>query len=151
MNKRDCLSEQDLVLHYYGELPAQGEPLRHLEGCDLCRERFAALREDLSRLPELDLAPDAATGTRMAARVNEQLHSRRRTWRPALGASAAAACALVVTLYVWAPQGQQSQVSPANAPSLATLNMEEDMPDIEFLEDLELLQELELLSQIEGV
>ena len=41
------LSEEQLVLHYYGELEPL-EAVKHLESCDACRARFAALDSDLS-------------------------------------------------------------------------------------------------------
>ena len=49
------------------------------------------------------------------------------------------------------PQPEMQQVT-LSSPEAATLTgLEEDMPDIEFLDDIELLKELELLEQIEGV
>jgi hypothetical protein len=151
MKNKNCLSEQDLTLHYYGELPAHDEQARHLADCLLCRKRFSALSHDLAKLPELHHEPDSAAGTRMSARVMEQLNRPRRNWIPALGASAIAAVALVVTLANWSPQSQQLQTVQQTTQALATLNFSEDMPDIDFFEELELLKELEILSQIEGV
>ncbi|MGK2907031.1 MAG: anti-sigma factor family protein [Desulfuromonadales bacterium] len=151
MKNTNCLNEQDLTLHYYGELPAHPEQARHLADCLLCRKRFSALGHDLATLPELHHEPDSAAGTRMAARVMEQLNRPRRNWMPALGASAIAAVALVVTFTDWSPQHQQLQTVQPATQALATLNLNEDMPDIDFFEDLELLKELDLLSQIEGV
>ncbi len=149
MKKKNCLSEQDLTLHYYDELHADHEQTLHLAECLLCKERLSALKHDLSKLPQLPHEPDSAAGTRMAARVTEQLSGRRRNWLPTIGASAIAACALLITISIWPPQKQlveTAQLTPATP-----LSLNEDMPDIDFLEDLELLQELELLSQIEGV
>jgi len=42
------LSEEELVLHYYGELDKPLEAVQHLESCDACRARSAALDSDLS-------------------------------------------------------------------------------------------------------
>src|SRR5262245_55730050 len=42
------LSEEQLVLHYYDELDENAEATNHLETCDSCRSRFAALKHDLS-------------------------------------------------------------------------------------------------------
>lgn len=152
MNNSKCLTDQDLVLHYYGELSTNDERIRHLVGCRRCGDNFAALEHDLARLPELTNDPGFAAGTRMAARVSEQLIKRRRTnWLPALGISVVAACALVIAISTWSPQGRQVQVAQFVKPSQESLSFNEDMPDIDFLEDLELLNELELLSQIEGV
>ena len=155
MKKNSCLSEQDLILHYYGELATNGEPARHLASCPLCTERFAALGDDLAKLPDFSPEFGPATGVRMAARVNEQLSGKRKSWAPALGVSAAAVFALVITFSIWSPQEEPLQTiqtaQTSIPPSMATMNLHAEMPDIEFIEDLELLKELDLLSQIEGV
>ena len=149
MNSKDCLSEQDLTLHYYGELDDSHG--RHLAGCQRCTERFAALTAELDKLPNPDCTADSLAGVRMAARVREQLTTRhRRSWLPALSAGAVAAIALVLT-FTLAPQPEVQQVT-LSSPTNATLTgLEEDMPEIEFLDDIELLKELDLLAQIEGV
>lgn len=151
MNKSDCLSEQDLILHYYGELPADDEQVHHLSDCQHCAERLTSLGQDLDKFLWLSHEPDETAGTRMAARVSERLATRRAIWLPALGATAVAALALVITITTLSPNDQRRQTEQPTVPALATLSLDEDMPDIDFLEDLELLQELELLSQVEGV
>ncbi len=151
MNKTNCLSEQDLILYYYAELPDQELQTRHITNCPLCTENLAALRQDLAHLPELTHEADPFAESRMAARINERLHDRRRSWLPALGASAVAAFALVATVVLWPPQTQLEKPVRFATPSIATIDINDDMPDIDFLEDFELLKELELLSQIEGV
>lgn len=151
MKKTDCLNEADLILHYYGELPADGEQARHLRDCPSCALQITRLQSDLARLPGLAHEPDHAAGTRMAARVTEQRHRRRRSWLPALGASAVAATALVVSIANWSPQQDPVQKATLHSGDLALMDYNEDLPDIDFLEDLELLKTLDLLSQIEGV
>ena len=149
MNSKDCLSEQELTLHYYGEHDdSRG---RHLADCQRCTQRLTTLTAQLDQLPKPDCTPDALAGVRMAARVREQLTTRRRRkWLPVLGAGAVAAIALVLT-FSPAPQPERQQVA-LSSPAAATLTgLEEDMPDIEFLDDIELLKELDLLAQIEGV
>jgi len=42
------LTEDQLIMHYYGELDNRLETVKHLETCDTCRTRFAALDSDLS-------------------------------------------------------------------------------------------------------
>lgn len=151
MMSKSCLSEQDLLLYYYGEIPENTDQTRHLADCLLCREHLASLNHDLSLLPELLYEPEPAAGTRMAARVKEQLNNRRKSWAPALGVAAVAAFALILTISNWSPQSQPVQTVQSAALPYETLSLNEDMPDIDFLDDLELLKELELLSQIEGV
>jgi predicted anti-sigma-YlaC factor YlaD len=151
MKSINCLNEQTLVLHYYNEIPASSEEVLHLDECTACRERFHALSKELDSLPQLSCLSDHAAGTRMAARVSEQLTKRRGRRFPALGVYAGAAIALVVTLFVMAPGHDPAQTIQLTTSTLTATNLTEEMPDIDFLEDLELLQELELLSQIEGV
>lgn len=149
MKNKQCLSEPELTLHYYGELQTNHEQRQHLAECLLCKERLAALKHDLTNLPHLSKEPDSAAGARMAARVSEQLSGCRSKWMPAFGAAAIAASALLMTITIWSPQ--QQRVKTAQLAPAMPLSLNEEMPDIDFLEDLELLQELELLSQIEGV
>ncbi len=151
MKNKNCLSEQDLILHYYGELSANDVQAHHLADCLLCREHLSALSRDLANFPELPHRLDAAAGTRMAARVSERLNRRSRNWIPALGASLATAVALLITLSIWSPMSQQKKTVQYPVQPLTVASLNEDMPDIDFIEDLELLKELELLSQIEGV
>jgi len=149
MNSKECLTEQELTLHYYDEL--DDNRCRHLADCQHCAERLGALTAELARLPKPDCTPDALAGVRMSARVKETLMTRRRRrWLPALGAGAVAALALVIT-FTSKPQPEPVQVTLSSPAMVTSMSLEEDMPDIDFLEDIELLKELELLSQIEGV
>ena len=60
MNSKDCLTEQDLTLHYYRELDESRR--RHLAGCQRCTERLATLTAELAGLPIQDCTPDALAG-----------------------------------------------------------------------------------------
>lgn len=145
-----CLNDQELTLHYYNELPEDCPQGKHLSTCALCTRRFVELKNDLQLLPELDYPEHPATATRMAAHINEKLQRPRRRWAPAISTLAVSACALVATVVIWSPQQelpQTTQTSLAQAP----IDLDEDMPDIEFLEDMDLLLELDLISQVEGV
>jgi len=151
MKNTNCLSEQDLILHYYNELPPESIQVRHVADCPTCTKRFATLSNELAHFPDMTFKPDHAAGTRMAARVNERLQGRRRNWLPALAASAVATIALVITIYGWSPEKQQIQTAQLANPAVTAMNFNDDMPDIDFLEDLEVLRDLDLLRQIEGV
>ena len=151
MNEKRCLSDQELVLNYYGELTADCEQVRHLAGCPHCEERFAALSRELAQLPSLAYEADLAAGTRMAARVSEKLQGRRSRWLPVMGAAAVATPALVATIAIWSPGGSPVQTVHLTQQTQAMLNPNDDLPDIDFLEEMDLLQNLDLLSQIEGV
>lgn len=151
MKKTTCLNDQDLILYHYGELSAAQGAAAHLAACPDCAERLTALREDLAQLPGLTPQVDPMAGTRMAARVTERLGARRRKiWLPAFGATAVVAFALVLSLNR-GPQPNLPEVTRSLPAATTSFGLEEDMPDIDFLEELELLQNLELLSQIEGV
>ena len=149
MTNKNCLNEQDLILLYYEELPAAGKEVLHLANCLVCRQRLQALSDDLSDLPMMTQEVDSHAGTRMAARVTEQLKRPRWKWLPVIGTSAVAALAIVLTISFWNPQQELHQT--ASNGSQLTTDLDEEMPDIDFLDDLEILKELELLSQIEGV
>lgn len=99
------LTDDDLVLHYYGELPAPGEAAarKHLSGCDTCRRTFTRLQRVLGAVNEPALAPDVEDGfeRRVWARLQPDLRPERRSWQawltvaPAPLALAAAVLVLV--------------------------------------------------------
>lgn len=146
-----CLTAQDLTLLYYEELSDNSSQAKHIVECLHCREKLAQLSHELKRIPQLEYPDHPAMATRMAARVNEQLQRPRRRWLPITSTLAVSACALIATIMVWTPQPEVPQPAQVTMTSPATLSLEGEMPDIDFLEDMELLMELELLSQVEGV
>jgi len=149
--KNNCLNEQELTLHYYGEFPEDSQQRKHIDDCPHCAERLASIEQDLSRLPALDYSIHPATATRLSARVIEQAQTPQRRWLPAISAVAVSAFALILTFSVLSPRQDVPQVTQAVVSSPATINFDEEMQDIEFLEDMDLLLELDLLSQVEGV
>ncbi|MDG5469319.1 hypothetical protein P9J64_13400 [Deltaproteobacteria bacterium IMCC39524] len=150
MNNKHCLSEQDLVLHYYQEFSESSAETLHLANCPECEERLNALSREMADLPDLPGVIDPHAATRMAARVSEQLKRPRKKWLPAIGTTAIASVVLALAITLWSPQQELLQTSSIISGPLAD-NLDGEMSDIDFLEDLELLKELELLSQIEGV
>ncbi|HKW96284.1 MAG TPA: hypothetical protein VJN43_01060 [Bryobacteraceae bacterium] len=74
------LSEDDLVLHYYGERETGG-PQGHLETCEACRANFAALAQVLDAMSGLE-APEPAEdlGSRVWQRIRPQLAGTRTPW-----------------------------------------------------------------------
>ena len=150
MNNKHCLSEQDLILHYYQEFSESSAESLHLANCPACKERLNALIMEMAALPDLPEVIDPHAATRMAARVSEQLKRPRKKWLPAIGTTAIASVALALAITLWSPQQELLQTSSITSGPLAD-NLDGEMSDIDFLEDLELLKELELLSQIEGV
>jgi hypothetical protein len=78
--------EDDLVLHYYGELrgPAAGSLERHLRECDSCRESFSRLEQVLRAV---DDAPVPEPSSDFESAVWTRLRPGLRASRPARGSA----------------------------------------------------------------
>ena len=77
------LTDDDLVLHYYGEMERADEARAesHFEACQVCRENYARLQRVMAFVdsaPAVD-APDGFERTAWA-RLEPALHSDRRGW-----------------------------------------------------------------------
>jgi hypothetical protein len=77
------LTEEELILHYYGE--AEGESLpaeNHLEECLECRAAYSALQRVLNVVDSLPLPARAADyGAQVWARIAPRIGGRRRLWQ----------------------------------------------------------------------
>jgi hypothetical protein len=94
------LTEEELILHYYGE---EGETLtaeQHLEGCGECRAVYASLQRVLNVVDSLPVPErDADYGARVWQRIERRIPARRRLWTmPAPWRWAAAGAALATLL-----------------------------------------------------
>jgi hypothetical protein len=99
------LSEEDLILHYYGE---EGDPLpaeQHLDSCEGCRRLYASLQRVLNVVDSLPVPERGANyGDAVWQRIESRLPARRRwlalstSWRWA--AAAAAFAALLVAAFL---------------------------------------------------
>jgi hypothetical protein len=76
------LSEEDLILYYYGELTDRGHADRHLADCATCRFELARLRQVLTLVDEQPV-PEPTPGfeRQMWARIQPLLPERRSWWR----------------------------------------------------------------------
>jgi hypothetical protein len=113
------LSEEQLILHYYGQTGEPGDEPgengmagdtlaseRHLEECGECRAHFASLQRVLNVVDSLPVPERSAEyGAEIWQRIEQRLGARRRTlwmlpaqWRWA--AATAAFAALMVTAFV---------------------------------------------------
>ena len=107
------LSEEQLILHYYGEPGEPGDALaceHHLEECGDCRALYASLERVLNvvdslRVPERSAEYGAAVWRRIERGIEHSAGARRRTlwtlpawWRWA--AAGAAFAALMATAFV---------------------------------------------------
>jgi len=96
------LTEEELILHHYGEAEDPRAVETHLAACEACRASHGALVRDLSGLPS-DVVPerDETYGARVWARLEPKLAARPRRWtvrRFALPAALAASLALAFLL-----------------------------------------------------
>jgi hypothetical protein len=98
----DHLTEEQLVLHYYGE---EGDTLaaeQHLEGCEECRHVYVALQRVLNVVDSLPIPERGADyGAQVWQRIERRLPARRRWfWMPAPMRWAAAGAAFAGLLVV---------------------------------------------------
>lgn len=75
------LTEEALILHYYGEPDPDSGAERHLDGCADCRFALARLSETLSMV-DAQTAPEPLAGLeeRVWARVKSDAILRRQSW-----------------------------------------------------------------------
>src|ERR1035437_5483594 len=87
------LSEEQLILHYYGEPGEPGEPgddaaagdtlatERHLEECGACRALYASLQRVLNVVDALPVPERSAEyGAEVWQRIEHRLGPRRKLW-----------------------------------------------------------------------
>jgi hypothetical protein len=76
-------SEEDLILHYYGETNDEGRVERHVSECAVCQTEFARLRRVLSLVDEPVVpAPPPSFERDVWMRLEPQLTARRQRWMP---------------------------------------------------------------------
>ena len=104
---RDHLTDDDLVLHFYGELPRADEArvTEHLAACDACRAADAKLRGVLrltDAVPDVEVRPGFERD--VWARLEPHLDAPRLGWRARFSAPrwawAGGLAALVVAAFV---------------------------------------------------
>jgi anti-sigma factor RsiW len=98
------LTDEDLILHYYGELDDRGETRvgSHLGACASCQASYSRLQRVLAFVDSVP-APDAPAGFERTAwaRLEPALPTRERSWLPSFVFSPARlawAAAIVVLL-----------------------------------------------------
>jgi hypothetical protein len=101
------LTDDELVLHYYGEMreAAEARACAHLDGCASCREHLQRLQRVMAALDAAPMPePDAFFEGRTWARLQPALAQapRTRTWTPPWPALAwgAAAALMVIAAFV---------------------------------------------------
>ena len=79
------LSEDELVLHYYGDMPAADEAAAsaHLQACATCRQEYTVLQRVLGAVDDSALAPaelPASFDATVWARLEPNLPRQERGW-----------------------------------------------------------------------
>lgn len=118
------LSEQDLVLHFYGDAPKSAELERHLAECATCAAEFAQLRATLSwiQFPVPERAPDyeAQLWSTLRPRLEEASARKRPFWaavlQPQRWAIAGALAVLILAAFFagrhWPDKSKQIATGP---------------------------------------
>ncbi len=81
------LSEEQIVLHYYGDAEEATEVERHLAGCPECRAEFARVQSTLQQIEPLEIAEPSAgfeekTWLKLRDRLPEEGGFLKRLLRP---------------------------------------------------------------------
>jgi len=133
------LTDEDLILHYYGEAPEQ-EPraAAHLEGCAPCRGEYVRLQQVLGVIDESAVAvePPPSFERTVWARLEPNLRPAQRTWMSWLMSPAPLALAAAVAVLVVGAFFAGRALSPAPAPSEAAATALEQFRERILLSDL---------------
>ena len=115
------LNEDELVLHYYGEVHDGGVE-QHLQGCEACRANLESLARVLDAMDGLKAPePAAAYGSRVWHRIAPQLaQSAERWWTgwfaPRRLVAAAAMAALLIGAFLAGRVFQRRQMAGLSGP-----------------------------------
>ncbi len=109
------LSEEVLILHYYGEEAGGEDAARHLEICSECRALYGSLQRVLNAVDALPVPERGEEyGAVLWSRIAPAIPVRRAWWRPSPAwrwvAAAAAAAVLMVAAFLagrFYPAGQR--------------------------------------------
>src|SRR5471032_626892 len=102
MNSTMHPSDEDLILHFYGESAGDEQPLdAHLAACASCQDAWRNLKATMSLVDTANVPePDAAFEGAMWARLQPSLPARQARilswWTPRVYVPLAAAAALVI-------------------------------------------------------
>lgn len=117
------LTEEQLILHYYGESDEVVDTVdtlateRHLEECSQCRGLYSSLQRVLNVVDGLPVPEQSAEyGAQVWRRIEQRLGARRRFWNldaPWRWVAATAACAVLMLTAFLAGRFYPGQKSPA--------------------------------------
>ncbi len=114
----DHLTEEQLVLHYYGE--PQSALDSHLSDCERCRQEYRKLQRILNSVDSLPVPERSADyGTEVWNRIRPEIGAPSRSWLRWLGwrraALAAAMASLVVAAFLAGQKASRLTPAPATA------------------------------------
>lgn len=133
----DHLSEEDLILHYYGEAPETDSARQHLTSCARCRGELERLKGVLALVEANGLNPAEPPGPAFEREVWARLEPalpRRRSWLQGLLAGtpkwafAAGVATLVIAAFV-AGRVTRDAPAPAAAPASASIPAKTDVTE----------------------
>lgn len=123
-------SEDELILHYYGEASSRGEVAHHLDGCARCSAAYRSLAQTLQLVPVADVPErDDSYPAQVWHRLRSRLPERESPWWHAgtgwtpIGVAVAFAALLVAAFVagrMWppraaAPTTASAPIDPAEA------------------------------------
>ena len=120
------LSEQDLILHYYGETEDPAPAERHLDTCSSCRAAYGALERVLNVVNALPV-PDRVASyegdmwRRVSLELPRHAESRRLRWAALRWPAAAVACAVLLAGVFLAGRFSAVSHAPRIAPAVGTI------------------------------
>ncbi len=124
------LTEEQLILHYYGEAGDAGESdalaaEQHLEGCSDCRGLYGSLQRVLNVVDSLPVPERGADyGAQVWKRIEHRIPARRRSWFPMPSgwrwAAVSAACAAMMVAAFFAGRTYPGKVKPGQIASADT-------------------------------
>jgi anti-sigma factor RsiW len=140
-------SEEDLLLHYYGETSREERSRMesHLAGCQACREVWQSLQRTLGAVPRINVTLSHRQTRDFAARVARRAGRRRLSRGWLLGGALATAGLLALTLSIRPPTLFPGAGNNSNKVAEATLLQEMDL-----LQKMEMLEQLDLLQELDG-
>jgi hypothetical protein len=135
------LSDDDLALHYYGEMPAAEEAAAaaHLASCGACRGEYTRLQRVLGIVDETAIAPELPPSFERTlwAQLEPNLRRDRKTWTPWLLLSPAPlALAAAVVVLVFGAFFAGRAVAPSRGTSPAASASAEQIREGILLSDL---------------
>ncbi|MEZ4600966.1 MAG: hypothetical protein R2940_14350 [Syntrophotaleaceae bacterium] len=144
---REHYSEEDLLLHYYGETSREERSRMesHIAGCQTCGDIWRSLLRTLGAVPRVGVTLSHKETLDFAARVARRAGRRRLSRGWLWGGTLATAGLLALMLSVRPPALRPGPGDSSNKVAESTLLKEMDL-----LQKMEMLEQLDLLQEFDG-